>query len=638
MAGAGTLESRLIISAADKTGVVIDALASKIEALEKKIQQFDKIMGNAGKTGAQGFTNAGQRVDALGRAIAGVENKARGLERIAQSLRNIGSAAQGSMKLLHKMNDASLPFMAGAGAVGAKFFKAGATLQDQQFAMKSAGIPAKEIEDAQAAAFRLSGKYKTVAAPEIMELWKEARSVLTHTDEVPHFIEPLVRAKAAIDALDHTGKGSEGLGLLVRGAESIGAAQDPARFEKLLDSYVRGMQVMGKTINPESIYEFDKYAKLSGANLSDRYLMTTALSMSQEVGGSTAGNAVSQGYKRISGGLQNLHTAAREFAGLGLVDEKNLDYLKNGEVKGVKRGVKHAVAGDTLFASDPDLWTYNVLQPAMERHGITDRGEQLALVSKLFNSTTADLIGKYIVQKGSLENHAKLYGAATGLSAADGLGGVASQQLGGVATSLGNLMATAADPRMEQAAHGLERLSESIGNLTQSVKDDPSGAKGVGVLGAGLTAGGLAGYAALKAVTNPGAILPFFARGAGLAARGLGPLGMAGAAFADIASYGIHGEYKLGQIATPRNMLKGLPGVDMNEVGAQLGRGANGEIKAELTGSAEIKNTVEINFNEPLFWTKVKSMVDGAIKGLNISAGGVGSSGKSMPDPSTAAP
>jgi hypothetical protein len=79
----GTLESRLVISAQDKTGVVIDALAAKIEALEKKIAAFDRASAIADKTMGRGLTNAGggaldavAQVEKLGRSVDAVSRPA----------------------------------------------------------------------------------------------------------------------------------------------------------------------------------------------------------------------------------------------------------------------------------------------------------------------------------------------------------------------------------------------------------------------------------------------------------------------------------------------------------------------------------------------------------------------------------
>ena len=70
------------------------------------------------------------------------------------------------------------------------------------------------------------------------------------------------------------------------------------------------MQVMGKTITPEGIYEMQKYSKAAGARWSDRFILTTAQSLGQEMGGSTAGNSIQMAQKQIVGGMQNLHSKA----------------------------------------------------------------------------------------------------------------------------------------------------------------------------------------------------------------------------------------------------------------------------------------------------------------------------------------
>jgi len=386
--------------------------------------------------------------------------------------------------------------------------KAGADVQHERVEMAKASIGQPEIDAIQARSLELATTYKNITQLQMMELAKEVRSVMTDPKEMMTMLDPLARAKSLLDARDPSGEGSQGLGLLIKGAENIGAAKDPERLTKLIDGYMKAMQVMGRTIRPEDIYEFDKYSKLGGSRLSDRFLMTTGQSVSQEMSGSTAGKAAGQLYKQISGGMQNLHSAAKEFAGVGLVDPKNLDYTKTGEVKGIKQGVKHAVQGDTLASTDPDLWTWNVLQPAMVAKGIKSQDDQLAEVQRMFpNSGVADLIGKFIAQRPSYESHAKQFETATGLKGTslnvdDPIAGLQALQ-----RQLETFAGVLALPAMKDAGHVLDALAGYIGHFTEVLaawdKAHPAMGEAVAV-GAGAGALGVAGLASAAILTGFG--------------------------------------------------------------------------------------------------------------------------------------
>jgi TP901 family phage tail tape measure protein len=133
MASAGTVESRLIITAQDKTGVVIDALAAKIEALDKKIAAHERAMLSASKAGGTGFADIARKaehaatsVERTGRAVSHLATQRQGLERLAAAFGTVGHAALAAHEKVDALRRASgLPVMgrlalpvAGAAAVG----------------------------------------------------------------------------------------------------------------------------------------------------------------------------------------------------------------------------------------------------------------------------------------------------------------------------------------------------------------------------------------------------------------------------------------------------------------------------------------------------------------------------------------
>lgn len=381
---------------------------------------------------------------------------------------------------------------------------AGAEVQRERVRLEQAGVPAAERSHIADESLQLAIQTKNVTQAGVMELWKELRSVMTDPHEVDHIIGPMVKAKSILDAGDSTGTASHGLNLLVKGAEVIGAAKDPERFTHLLDGYVKAMQVMGKTITPEGVYEMQKYSKAAGARWSDRFILTTGLSLGQEMGGSTAGNSIQMAQKQIVGGMQNLHSKAKEFARIGLIDEKNLDYLKTGEVKGVKAGVKHAVKGDDLAATDLDQWVYTVLLPALNKGGVQKESDQLAWIQKNFTSTAADVISKMVMQKESFEAHAKMYEGAAGLKGQAQNRDDALAGLGAVSKSLETFAGVVTGPVMKDAAHGLDAIAGRIGSFSTSLeafnKAHPEIAKyeGPAAAGAGLLGAGAASAAVWK--------------------------------------------------------------------------------------------------------------------------------------------
>lgn len=373
--------------------------------------------------------------------------------------------------------------------LGSEVMGAGSELQRARLSSSQAGIPPAELAHIEQRALELSTHFGNVSQVGVMELAKELRSVVTHPEELDKVLTPLVQAKSVLDAKDLTGESSHGLNLLVKGAESIGAAQDPERLTRLIDAYVKAIQVMGSTINPDQIFQFDKYSKTAGATMSDRFLMTTGLSLSQEMGGSTAANDIFHAQKDIVGGFQNKHTPLREMVRLGLIDRDDVDFAKgSGEAKGIKPGHK-GVHDAALAQTDLDLWVYNTLLPALEKNGIKDTQAQLAQVTKIFTGGEADVISKLITQRPAFENHALAFPKASGLAASGQNAEDAAVGLQSLGKAVENLAANVSVSAMAPIGTALTGLAGQIDRLAQAAKDHPDIALGAGVAaGAGALA------------------------------------------------------------------------------------------------------------------------------------------------------
>ena len=287
--------------------------------------------------------------------------------------------------------------------------------QHEVVQLTNAGIPKEEVESTRELISKLLPLTPNVSEAGGLELFKELRSVLQDQKEIPHILPDMIKLKSIIEA---QGGDAHGIGMIVKGAEVAGIANDPARLERLIQSYAKASQVMGKTITPEGFYEFLKYAKTAAQTLSDRFISTAGMSLTQEMGGSTAGTAINQFQKQVVGGFAGptSHAAGQEFISLGLADKDDFIFNKNGSIKGMKAG-KH-VHGYEEAMTDPDKWVYDYVVPALKKGGYDTPEKQIAEIRKMFpNSNAADLVTKIIQQQKAFENHAQLYDTAKGLEA-----------------------------------------------------------------------------------------------------------------------------------------------------------------------------------------------------------------------------
>lgn len=539
------LEAQLVISGKDTSGPVFAGVIKHANEMKKALAGTAQL-----KIGDPKFAEASAEIKRLTALLK--------MERIAADevnrsiLRgNEGLAARaGLLTRLHQRwkglasTASTAAMLAGPGILhGAKSaMHAGADIQSEKVKMKAAGIPQAEIDRAYSQSQGLHRQFPNVTAAQGMERYKELRSVLLHPEETPHMLPSVVQAQAAMRAIDRTKDIGEGLIYAVKAAEVLGLAQDPKRFEHYLDAFVRAQQVMGKTITPEHLYEFAKYSKASGASLSDRFKMTTGVSLSQEVGGSTAGVGVDQFVKQIVGGFQgSQHAAAKEFVALGLARKQDFETTKTGEIKGFKPG-RH-VKGYALAQSDPDLWVYQYLKPALEKAKYNTLDKQLGMVRRLYPSgRAADIVAKLLQQQQSFENHAKLYGQAQGLEATKTNADDAFVALDTLNASLKNFAGTLTSPSMQSAAQTLDSWGHSVAGISERFsewqKKHPDEAKylGYGAMGAGVAGGGALTYGLLSGLMSgfglkgSAAALTGSAGALDAAAARLGASGVAGAA------------------------------------------------------------------------------------------------------------
>lgn len=506
------MEAKLVISADDKTAPVF-------KDIERRLAAVKEVGAQVGRVSAS-ISSGGMDVERMARSVSKFGMNADNMRRLADSVAQVGRAYAGvgaevgnvsrqvgalsrAMARVKEAASVMAPAVAaGTAFVGKRAIEAGSELQGERARLGVAGISAETIDAADRQSVELSAKYPNVSRAAILEKYKELRSILLHQDEAPHMLPTVIAAKSAMDALDNSGHLGEGLSFAIKGSEVLGRAQNQERFAYYLDAFIRAQQVVGKTITPEQQYEFAKYVKSSGVTLSDRFILTTAVSLAQELGGSTTGQSVDQFVKQIVGGFQgNNHSAAKEFINLGLAKLEDFELNASGDIKGMKPG--HKVAGSDLAQSDPDKWVYQYFLPAMEKKGLTSLEDMTTEVRRSFPAgRAADLVSKIITQRESFANHAKLYGGAAGIQ-----GGLSllshdpGASLSGLGTSLENLGATVTSPVMDDAAKKINSLSLGLGRLSVALadwqKDNPAQAERVGATAIGVGAAA-SGYTALS--------------------------------------------------------------------------------------------------------------------------------------------
>ena len=464
------LEAELRITGKDGTGAAFAGVMKRAQELKTTIAGMQGM-----RIGGQDFAEAEAAVK---RVTAALRTERTAAQEVARSITVANEALGRHAGMMQRIRDgfrgmSGLGYLAGPALLyGTKTaVHSGADIQSEKVKMRAAGIPESEITSASRQAYGLQSQFPNVGVGSILERYKELRSVILHPEETPELLPALVRAQSAMRAIDKSGHLGESLIFAVKAAEVMGLAQDPKRFTSYLDSFIRAQQVMGKTITPEQQFDLATNFKASAATLSDRFKSTTGISLAQELRGMRAGVGVDQFVKQIVGGFQgNQHSAAKEFVALGLAKKDDFDLTKTGEIKGFKHG-RH-VLGSELAASDPDLWVYKYLMPALQKAGYKTQQDQINEVRRLFTSSrSADIVAKLIQQEQSFKNHAKLYEQAQGLNATDNNANDPFAALGSLTESLKTFAGTLASPMMEVAAQAMTNLAHRAAALAEGLSE-----------------------------------------------------------------------------------------------------------------------------------------------------------------------
>ncbi|HTV33837.1 MAG TPA: hypothetical protein VME69_12170 [Methylocella sp.] len=613
------MEARLVIRGQDETGATFKAIEKHMNDVGKSFKGMNDVARNMSVLGGTGWETLKRDMSVLGgqwkevgvnisRAGSSIDRVGNSVSRATQMMRGFGEAAKTAAGFV----GAAAGFEA-AHEIG-KGIHSGAEYEDAKARAAVAGIKPADLEAVDQASLGLIAKYPNISRAEAIDTYKELRSVLRKPEEALPSLEDIVAAKSAMRA---GGQGNpEDLIYVLRGGDVLGKANDPAELRQYIDSGIKAMQVMGKTVKPEDFFEVAKMAKTSGLLLSDRFLNTTAISLMQDLGGAQAGSAFNAANAILTGrGLNNNHAAVLEWMKLGALTKEDVAITqRTGQIHGLKPG--HGIKHGALGRSDPDIFLYQHLLPAMEHFGYRDLDSQITELNRLFpGSRAADLFAKILVQREAFANHARLYAEAQGID-----GGLALLQksptaaLGALGTSIESVIGTAAAPIMEKFTPAIERAAESLGRFSgvvdQFMKDHPiagpAAVGGVAVAGLGATA--LAGRALWNMAFGGGkeaaAAAAEAASGPGLLAGAMGAAGWLGRAALSPPAIGLGAYFgsttglNQGEDERARQLSHALPYEGINPSGLNLL--GHGPVTARLEGQALISVQLDLNASDEL--------------------------------------
>jgi hypothetical protein len=643
------LEATAVVKAKDATGGTFEAIAAKARKLSS-------VLASMGKDIDHQIAKA---------------NKAANIAAAPRFNNPGGLGGPGFRNTIARARDAANAITAYEGAkatraIASNTVKAAAEGAHERTRMEVSGMTPPEMKEAEHLSAVLSTKYKSLSQTSIMHSVRNIRSVVGHFEEATKILDPLLRLRVIAEGAHPERKAelAADFDKLVKAMEIKSATQDPAKFTHYMDGMAKALNVFGDTLRPTDYYEMFKYGRAATLALSDDFMLGTAPTLAQELGGNSAGVALSSFYTQfVSGKMSNI--AVKTLDSLGLIDPTKVEKTTTGAIKGVHPGGVKGAEYLTPGQTDPYLWVNKILIPALNAKGITDPAQQQQMIAALASkSTTAQMLAIFASQQARIEKDRDLvlgkpgHPGAKGLEAADTFMQKDPYTIWtGVKEQLTNLLQAASDPLMPAAAAGMNAIAGGLSSLTSWARENPLSAAGAlgattATLGAvTLKAGKMAVEGAANLIRGPGA--------AGEAAAPMSKVGMFHASTqAGVRAIGLNALLPATMIAQQSDLLTTAPGgrnwadvianrggrnefdptpkrlpFTIGDIATRLDGNTSAPAKLEGSASLETKITVEPS---PDFLVKIQTLITNGINSLRVNGapptGTAGSTGSSMPE------
>jgi hypothetical protein len=179
---------------------------------------------------------------------------------------------------------------------------------------------------------------------------------------------------------------------------------DPGAFNSELDRMSKVYVGSGGKVSPADYFAASQTGKMAYTLASPDFLYGPFAAYMQAKTGSTASTALATTFSSLAGGHMDKQ-AKGFFASMGLAD-------------GTGKGLRADLASQ--FTSRPDLFIWNVLEPAIKkRFGMDMTDEQIAeLIARNTNRNTGDFLGWFVMNKAKAVKDAAIFDKSMGYAAA----------------------------------------------------------------------------------------------------------------------------------------------------------------------------------------------------------------------------
>src|SRR5665213_1009513 len=489
------VEAELLLKGTDKTGAAFAGVIKHAEELQAKLRGINYGAGNAAlaEQGAEIRKNNSLLRAEL--ALTQTINRAQlaGNTALAERATLFGrmrSHVQGIAAV------GGMGWMIGGLASGRLAHAAAKDTGDfahQRALLGAGGMTPAEVAKAERVAMAL--RVPLMSAADNIKAIGELRMVFNSTDHAIEHVGALQRAAAMMKAMNPQRDAEIESYNLARALEIKGVSSDPAHFNKLTNMMVQAINASHGKITGSEFFEFTKYTRGGANRLSDEFYTRVAPTLIQELGGHSAGMALSSFRQTLVGGKMT-NRAAEEFVRLGLIDPKAVIHTKTGSVKGVRPG---GLVDSALANENPYAWIQGYLKPALSKAKITDNNKIAEELAHLFGNRFAEQMASILLNQS--QRIEKDWGLIAGAPSSEYLEKILAEDPQAAASNMSKaintLLASLGGPLVQPAIDGMNKVSGWARSFADSyatfATEHPNAAKNA----SGAAAIGL-GYASLK--------------------------------------------------------------------------------------------------------------------------------------------
>jgi hypothetical protein len=342
----------------------------------------------------------------------------------------------------------------------------GATVDSRIAQLKSMGVSGAQIE-ASRAQFR---EFSKTHAGILEQDWLKARgeaSTVAPGDEA-EMTELAARYRTAARA-SGTPLGENDFLATMRAMDEMGI-RTPEKREEFLNNMLKMQQKFQGTVTPETYLSAVQNLRSAKFSLDDDFIKNYFPTLIQATG-EQGGTEVMTAFNNYIGGHMQ-HSELKKLAAAGFARNEDLDFLKNGEIKGLKPGAK--LFEESTFEKNPFQWSNDFHAEFMKRQGATEEEFEKLVMSMPRNMGA--MIMEFVKNQQRYERDAR-NNKQEGLAASDNASlaknpGAAFDALKTsveqLATSIAGPTVQALGPALAGMAQGVQSAASYLGGLNQN--------------------------------------------------------------------------------------------------------------------------------------------------------------------------